>query len=203
MAKTDRDPNGRKTFDNGTGLRVKSDTLPALVKAMAALASREVLVGFPEESADRPSEGGGKQSITNAALAYIHDNGAPEARIPARPFMIPAIESVKPQVTKTLARAAQYALAGEANKVDEGFERVGMLAVKAIRDTINAGIPPALAESTVRARARRGRKGAQEELNRRDAGHGASLQLAKPLIDTAEMLKSSNYVVRARSAREK
>lgn len=202
MAK-DRDAKNRKTYDGTSGLRVKVDNLPALAAAMRMLGSREVLVGFPEDSTEREEEGGAKAPITNAALAYIHDNGAPEVKIPARSFMVPAIDSVKPQVTNILKKAAEYGLQGNQDKVEEGFERVGMLGVKAIRDTINAGVPPALADSTVKARARKGRKGAQAELNRRDAGYGASLQLAKPLIDTAEMLKSSNYVVRPRSARSK
>lgn len=190
-----------KYFKDGTGLRVKYDGLPALKEALQFLARDEVLVGFPEETTKRDDPE--SQGVTNASLGYIHDNGAPEARIPARPFMIPGITIVLPKVEETLKKSAQYALNGKREKVAEGFQRIGLMAVGSIQSTINAGVPPPLADATVRERARKGRKGAKTELIVRSLGYSPTLQLAKPLIDTAEMLKSINYVVRNRNKRRK
>lgn len=191
----------KKYFSDGNGLRVAYDGMPELRRALEKLAGREVLVGVPESKTERDDPDSKAAGITNASLAYIHDNGAPEARIPARPFMIPGIERMLPFATDTLAQAARYGLAGEPQKVEDGFDRVGLAAVSAIQSTIREGIPPPLADATVRARAKKGRAGAQPELNRRAAGYGASLQLAKPLIDTSNMIKSITYVVRNRNQR--
>lgn len=194
----------RKMSDgNGNGLRVTIDTLPDLRAALKVLIRDEVLVGFPEETTERDEPEERAAGITNAALGYIHDNGAPEARIPARPFMIPGMTAVQGPVTDLLAKQAQYVLKGDAIKVSEGNTRLGMMVVDSIRATIVAGIPPPLAELTLKKRAARGRKGAKEELTRRANGYGASLDLAKPLIDTGEMMKSVTYVVRNRNKRRK
>lgn len=189
--------------DGQNGLRVTIDTLPDLQAALAILVRDEVLVGVPEETTERTEEDGTPSPITSAALAYIHDNGAPEVNIPPRPFMIPGIERAQGAVTDLLAKQAQYVLTGNTNKVQEGFERVGLTVVNSIQHVINEGVPPPLADATVRRREAKGRKVAAAEMARRDAGLGASLTLAKPLIDTAEMLKSITYVVRNRNKRRK
>src|SRR5260363_213287 len=55
------------------------------------------------------------------------------------------------------------------------------------------------AESTLQARARRGRIGAAIELERRRRGHTPENANAKPLIDTGQLRKSITYVVRKKS----
>lgn len=189
--------------DSKNGLHVKADNMPELRAALRVLMRDEVLVGYPEDTTERDDPESKAQGITNASLAYIHDNGAPEANIPARPFMIPGIEACQEQVTSILARSAQYVLAGNVSKVKEGFERVGLAAVGSIQSTIRNGIGPALAEVTLIKRAAKGRKGAQAELDRRAEGYAPGLDLATPLMDTNEMLKSTNYVVRNRNRRRK
>ena len=193
---------GKKLVNQkASGMHTTIYNMPELRAAIARLARDEVLVGVPSETTDRKNEDGTKSDITSAALAYIHDNGAPEAHIPARPFMIPGMEDAVPQVTKILAAGAKALLNGQPEKVNDAFVGAGLKAQLAIQNKINEGIPPPLADSTVRKRAAKGRKGAQEELNRRAAGYGASLQLAKPLVDTGEMRKSITYVIRNRSQR--
>lgn len=199
--------NPKKVYDPDTksGLTMKKTAgEDDMWNAIRILTEAEVLIGFPEETSERPPEENGLPSpVTNAVLGYIHDNGAPEVKIPARPFMIPGITNVLPAATEILGKAAQYALHGDKYKVREGYERIGLMGVSAIRSVIRAGIPPALADVTVKKRAAKGRKGAQAELNRRALGYGASLQLATPLMDTGEMLKSVSYVVRNRALRKK
>lgn len=196
---------GKKLVDlNQSGLHVTLDNGEELKRAIAMLVGKEVLVGFPAETTDRPDDPvSNPLKITNAALGYIHDNGAPEQHIPARPFMEPGIASVKDEITDTLAKGAQYALAGRSEAVDRGFERAGLIAVKGIQSTIRAGIPPPLADSTLRARAKKGRAGANRELERRAKGLAPGMYQAVPLMDTNEMLKSVSYVVRLRANRGK
>lgn len=63
----------------------------------------------------------------------------------------------------------------------------------------NTGFTP-LADSTVEARARRGRKGAKAELARRAAGELPGTDLVKPLIDTGQYRRAITHVVRDKDA---
>ena len=62
------------------------DNLRKLTQGIEVLTTMQVMVGVPDDKSGR-REG----EINNAELAYIHDKGAPEANIPARPFMEPGI----------------------------------------------------------------------------------------------------------------
>ena len=188
---------------NTDGLFVGIDNLAEFQKAIKRLARDEVLVGVPEETTGREDAISQASGITNASLAYIHDNGAPEARIPQRPFMIPGMERSKQNVTELLGKMANYGLQQTPNvaKVDEGFNRIGLIVRDNMREVIAEGIAPALADMTLRARAAKGRKGAKLELERRAAGIPPGTDLATPLLDTGELNKSLNWVVRKRSDR--
>lgn len=189
---------------NESGVFVKQDNLSELRKAIKRLVRDEVLCGIPAETTVRPDALSGGQ-INNATIAYIQDNGAPEAKIPARPFYRPAVQNQKKAVVDLLTKMANYGLDNPAqvNKIDEGFDRIGMAIVGEMRNIIAAGIPPPLAPRTLRARAAKGRKGAQLELDRREAGLPAGTDLATPLLDTGEMNKSLTWVIRKKSARSK
>jgi len=189
------------------GLKVNIDSVDQLRATIELLAVREVLVGFPEETAGRELEPGDlpqANDITNAALGYIHDNGMPEQNIPARPFMIPGMNESIPKVTAALLWTAKQVLLRRSGEVIEsGFTRAGIAAQFAIRRKINEGVPPPLADSTLRERARRGRKGAKKELSLRAAGEAPSTQFAKPLIDTGQLRNAITYVIRLRKNRSK
>lgn len=179
----------------------------ALTKALAALADNEVLVGFPEASTTRKEdpEEEGSGDLTNAALGYIHDNGAPEANIPARPFMLPGIEDARGKLIKIAKNTGMKVLdaTNPQEVVDQGLHMMGLVAQSSIRKVINDGIDPPLADRTLRERARRGRKGAKEELANRAAGLPPGKELAKPLIDTGQLRNAVNYVIRPRKRRSK
>lgn len=184
------------------GVSVKTNgDLAKLRQQLLLLAGVEVLAGFPEDTTDR--EDAESVGITNASLAYIHDQGAPEQNIPARPFMDPAMESAAPKLEAKLSQVLKAVLRGEgADTVERGMQQVGMIAKLSIQNTINAGIDPALADSTLRARARKGRNGAQEELNRRAKGEAPSTAFAKPLVDTGELRNAASYAIRKRNQRK-
>lgn len=61
---------------------------------------KEVLIGIPMSTTERPDG-----EITNAELGYIHEYGAPEANIPARPFLIPGVESVKGKALELMKKS--------------------------------------------------------------------------------------------------
>lgn len=181
---------------------------------LTLLSSREVLVGFPEDTTAREldlgttTKGkanlGGASDVTNAALGYIHDHGMPEQNIPARPFMVPGIKAAEPKIISALEWTAKQVLRrGGVPAISMGFERAGIAAQFGIRNAINEGIPPPLSEATLRERARRGRKGAKQELTNRSAGLPPSTDLAKPLVDTGQLRNAVNYVVRERKNRKK
>lgn len=187
-----------------SGLQIK-DKMAKMFAAIRSLPTSDVLVGVPEEESQRHAEPGEKQSMSNAALAYIHNNGAPEAHIPARPFMELGLQQALPRITNYFRQAALLAGQGKKEAAIRAYEAAGMTAQNEIRKVIQAGSFQPLAEATLKARARRqGKKlghsiakGAQQELAARAAGEAASTANAKPLIDTGQMLKSITYVVRS------
>lgn len=198
---------------DGVHIRKGRQSLEQLAESLRILADAEVLVGFPEETADRQGdlslgEDGKVQDsgsdITNAALAYIHDNGEPAVNIPARPFMVPAMEECEAEVTGKMSQivAAVVKRGAGATVVEQGLHQVGLIAKLAIQNKINEGIPPPLADSTLRKRAKRGRKGAGIELLSRSQGYEPSMDFAKPLVDTARMRNAANYVLRSRKKRK-
>ena len=176
----------------------------------------EVLVGFPEDTTNRPITATEPAGITNAAIAFINDQGAPEQNIPPRPFMEPGIKNAQGEIADKLGQIMKAVVNGKGvGVIAQGLQQVGALAASSIRLVITDGIDPPLAEATLRARANRGgkakgRKGAVAELAiRKAAGKGmgptspvASTALAKPLYDTGELVKSISWAIRSRKARK-
>lgn len=205
-----------KSFNDGSGIKIRAYKDLAKMQAnLYLLADVEVLVGFPEDTTDRQVETGktdakGKpilsnvtSNITNAQLAYIHDNGAPEANIPARPFMIPAITENEDKIAAGLSKALRAVVSGGAGplQVEQYMHQVGFIAKLAIQNKINEGIPPPLADSTLRMKAAKDKKGAGIELLSRSMGHAPSMDFVKPLIDTGQLRNAANYVIRSRKKR--
>jgi hypothetical protein len=151
----------------------KIDNMAKVVQAIDLLATSSVQVGIPSEENKRQ---GGK--ITNAEIGYIHENGAPEAGIPARPHMGPGVRNVQGRINQLLKNAARLAFAGKPEGVVRALHAVGLTAQASIRSVITAGIPPPLRPGTLAARRRRGRKG------------------TTPLIDTGQYRNAITYVIR-------
>lgn len=190
-----------------TGVRIQKGTaLEDLVEALGILADAEVLVGYPEDGEAREDS----KEPTNAQLAYIHDNGAPEANIPARPFMVPGVESAREKIIGKLDQTMKAVLkGGGAEKAVQGLGQAGFEAMVGIKRTINEGVPPPLSDRTLRARMKKGRKdgagarkGAAQELDRRWDGQAPSVEFAKPLVDTGQLRNAVTYVVGSKSKRK-
>src|SRR5258706_15968036 len=101
------------------------DNTASLLAAVKELRSQQVLVGVPAADTEREDE---KQPITNAALAYIHNSGAPEANIPARPFMEPGLKQAQDRITGDLGDAGKAALEGNIPAVNRKLNSAGLVA---------------------------------------------------------------------------
>jgi hypothetical protein len=176
---------------------VLKDMMPALEKAMKDLMAKEVVAGFPEgEEEERKDADGNPVPITNAAIAYVQNTGEPDLNIPARPFMEEGVEDRRGPITDRMYDVGVAALDGDSQRVDMGLHAVGLEAKIGIQNKILDGPFEPLAESTLKARARRGRQGAQEELDRREAGEDPGVELARPLNDSGQLRGAVNYAVR-------
>lgn len=177
------------------GLNVTIDKTDEVLEALRQLGNREVLVGIPEDASGRDDVPFG-----NAGIGYINEYGSPVQNIPPRPHLVPGVKSAEEQTVPQLKAAAQAALDGNAAGAEKALNRAGMLAVNGVRRYMTiTGFTP-LADSTVEARARRGREGAAMELARRAAGKPPGTELAKPLIDTGQYRRAITHVVRDKDA---
>ena len=70
--------------DKQNGLHVTIDNMPELLAALKGLTDSEVLVGFPEETSQRDDPESQASGMTNASLAYIHDNGRARSEHPCQ-----------------------------------------------------------------------------------------------------------------------
>lgn len=179
-----------------SGVKVTADNAQAILDSLKALTSKEVLIGIPAEDSDREDAPFG-----NAGIGYLNEYGSPAQNIPPRPHLRPGVKSAEPQTVPELKAAAQAALDGRETSAVQSLERAGQLAVNGVRTFINAADFVPLADSTVQARARRGRKGAKAEMARRQTGDLPGTELAKPLIDTGQYVRAITYVVRDKNAK--
>ncbi|EPM4129269.1 hypothetical protein ACTLJZ_002055 [Escherichia coli] len=192
------------SFKSGVTTRV--DNAQAILDALRSLTKKDVLVGIPSEDSEREDVPFG-----NAGIGYVNEYGSPAQNIPPRPHLIPGVKSVEEQTVPQLKAAAQAALDGNAAGAERALNRAGTLAANGVRRYMTiTGFTP-LADSTVEARARRGRKGAKAELARRsadgklnainpDSGQLISNENVSPLIDTGQYRRAITHVVRDKDA---
>lgn len=158
------------------GMYIKSEGegLGDIKKALQYLKHHKLYIGIPEKETSR--QGG---DITNVALAFIHTYGSPKRGIPPRPFLEPGLVTTGAleQISTLMGEAVRAALKGQQSAADSCMTKAGLVGERAVRDYISAGLSPGLAESTRKAKAR---KGSTADL---------------PLIDTGSLLKSITYVI--------
>lgn len=152
------------------------DNTKMLKAAMATLARRMVVVGYPEDKTVSRSGGG----ITNASLAYIQDRGSPANNIPPRPFLQPGVDAVTLPIQKRLAQGATAALDGDEGGVDKSLNAAGLTAQAGVRAYITNGAFTPLKPGTIKGRRRKGFMG------------------TKPLIVTGQLRNAVNYSLRNR-----
>lgn len=189
-----------------SGVTIRADNAQAILDALKSLTKKDVLVGIPSEDSERDDVPFG-----NAGIGYVNEYGSPAQNIPPRPHLIPGVKSVEEQTVPQLKAAAQTALDGNADGAERALNQAGTLAANGVRRYMTiTGFTP-LADSTVEARARRGRKGAKAELARRsadgklnainpDSGQLISNENVRPLIDTGQYRRAITHVVRDKDA---
>jgi hypothetical protein len=173
---------------------VVKDNRKQVMEAIRELSRTRVMVGIPDSNAGR-NDG----AISNAALGYIHEHGAPERNLPARPFLRPGVASAQLRVITGLRRAGTMALTGNLIGMRSQLEAVGLLATSAVRRKITEGPFVPLAERTVIGRLRRTQRGRRTLTRLR--GRGVDLAAwgatnLRPLIDTGQLRQAITYVIR-------
>jgi hypothetical protein len=185
------------------GVKVTVDRVDALVRSINSLTKQQVVVGIPEENANRDPQDG--DAINNAALLYIHELGSPAANIPARPTLIPGMRAYQDRAIVRLKAAANAAMddaargaagaerdvsqvrptvrggSGDdkpAREVTAQLNAIGLEAVVSVKKQFTDGALAPLKPATIAARKRAGFAG------------------EKPLIRTADLMRHINYAIR-------
>lgn len=158
-----------------SGVKTTFDGLNKFRKSLAALESKQVMVGIPEDKAARKDDA----VISNAAIGYLMQNGSPAQNIPARPHLPEGVEDKKAEIAALLKVGASQVFDKGPGALDKAYTKAGIVAVNAVKQRIvNQTDFAPLAESTIAARQRKGFKG------------------SKALIRTGQFLNSFTFVVR-------
>lgn len=164
--------------------------------ALKKLARAHVLVGIPQSTAGR-AEG----EATNSLLGYVHEHGAPDLNIPARPFLRPGIRDQQTGIANYLRQAAHAAVQGDEARMMQALRGAGETGVKGATQKITNGPFVPLAPRTIAARLRRTQTGRNRLRRMRQAGTDIAQWGAanlKPLIDTGQLRRAITYVIRMR-----
>ena len=161
----------------GMYIKIDGKGLDDVKKGLEFLKHHKLLVGIPEKEATHAENGG--HEISNVALAFIHTYGSPKRGIPPRPFLEPGLVSTGAldKISTLIGNAVRAAANGQQGQANAYMTQAGQIGERSVRDYISAGLSPGLAESTRKAKAR---KGSTADL---------------PLIDTNSLLKSITYVI--------
>lgn len=171
---------------------VTKDGTAALAESLAKLTGKKVYVGIPQEKDARTTKDGHREEFGNAAIGYVQENGSPATNLPARAHLVPGVRAASPRVAGIFGAAARDAIDGKGD-VDASLTAAGLIAVSAVKNIISQGIPPPLADSTLRSR-----KGqaAKDERSARFDGFAPSTNFAKPLERTGEYMAHITSVIR-------
>ena len=154
-----------------SGMQMITDALPDLLRRLAGVAQRDVLVGVPAGE-------GRDDGPTNAEIGYQNEFGSPANNIPARPHLLPGVAAVQDKVVAKLTKAADAAATGRPSDAERHLHAAGLLAQNSVRRTLTTTAYRPLSERTLAERRARGRTG------------------TKPLIDTGQYRRSITYIVR-------
>jgi hypothetical protein len=160
------------------GVTIKTDITAQVLKSLQSMTKKQCLVGIPAANADREPEPGEKTEVNNALIGYVMENGSPAQNIPARPHLVPGVESIEPEIAARYRAGAIAVLDGRASSLDDTHTAVGLIAVAAVQRKIDDGPYVPLAPRTLQRRRARGRTG------------------EKPLIDSGQYRRAQNFVIR-------
>jgi hypothetical protein len=164
-----------------SGVKITTDNASAVLSALLNLSKTEVLVGIPEQNANR--EDG--EVLNNAEIAYLQSTGGDvelggqKVTLTPRPFLDIGIEDTSDITSGFLADAASSAMDGDDSAASRALEKAGITAQNGAKRVIRDGdrLAP-LSPATLADRRRDGIPG------------------QKPLYAHGYLLRSINYVVR-------
>ena len=151
---------------------VKDDT-KRILSAISSMTEKEVLVGIPSKENHRNGS-----ARTNSEIGYINEKGSPLQNIPARPWLVPGVESATKKIIGVLERSAKKAVV-EKGAIEKGLNAAGIIAQSSVKNYIRKGenFKP-LSDATLKSRKSKGFLG------------------EKPLIETGQLINSVTYVIR-------
>lgn len=117
----------------GMYVKISGEGLGDLKDAIDFLKNNRVLVGIPGAS------GGSHGEVTNVELAFIHTNGSPRLRIPARPFLEPGIAEGMDKIEGRMKAAAEAAISGDTGAAMGELEKAGMYGENAVKEYFTGG----------------------------------------------------------------
>jgi len=151
-----------------------------ILKLMREMGTREVAIGWFEKR--KHGEGG----ITMGELAGIHEFGAPEANIPARPFMQPTVDANVAKYGDASERRLEDVVTGKMS-TDAAMMVYGQMIRADLVRAIDAITSPPLSDATVHRSVR-------------PTGYGRK-KSTKPLVDTGALRDQGTEVkVRRRAS---
>lgn len=109
------------------------------------LAQKRVLVGVPEGT------GSYEDGTKIAVIAAVNEFGSADGRIPERSFLRIPLRQAAKELAAVFRHSVPEAVDGSIT-VDNLYDRVGLKAVGVVQEAISAGISPANAESTIKAK---------------------------------------------------
>ena len=155
---------------------IDSKAIDSVVKQ---LAKKALYVGIASgESGDARNDG----APANSILGYVHEFGSPSKNIPARPFLIPAVEGFQKEISNGMAKAMQMALEGDEKGCDEALERTAIRTASEVKKYMTEADFEPLAHRTIvnRQRNRMTKSQRKEEIE-------LDTSSIKPLIDTGQL----------------
>lgn len=168
-------------------VRVTQDRVDAVLASVRALTTDRLLIGVPAENATRPDDG--EEPVNNATLAYVHEHGAPEINLPARPFLGPGIEDAREALERRFRQGAMAALNGTPDAAARTLHGAGLMAVNAVVERLTNGPHTPLSPAYYNERL-------AEELAKTGAPMGPAEVTI--LVRSGEMRRSITYVIRKR-----
>lgn len=180
-------------------LKTKVDNTLSIIKDIKKLTGFDVLVGIPEENAERTNEDGFKSPINNAQLLYIHSKGSPIQHIPPRPLIEPALEASgnKERIDENLKKAAQLILDGKSEAAIKALHIAGLDGVNIIKDWFNdpRNNWPPNTTATVKAKIKKKYKTKKARNKKIEAYEAGEEGIDSVLIDTAQLKNAITYSV--------
>jgi hypothetical protein len=123
-----------------------------LMKSLGFLRSMDVKVGYvAKKNTPRQIDGN-----NNASLAYLHNFGSPKGKIPARPYLAPALEATRGRCIDLMRMGLREALQGDATAEKSTLLNCGSAIQNEAKEIIRKqiGFAP-LSPKTIQARRRK------------------------------------------------